>query len=61
MLIQESHVFQVVTFRTLGLHCAELDQNQVLLDVMIIADEVDAQLVESVRCLTETTLSQGAA
>jgi hypothetical protein len=33
----------------------------VLLDVMIIADEVDAQLVESVRCLTETTLSQGAA
>jgi hypothetical protein len=54
-------VFQVVTFRTLGLHCRELDQNQVLLDVMIIADEVDAQLVESVRCLTETTLSESAA
>jgi hypothetical protein len=61
MLIQESRVFQVVTFRTLDLHHSELDQNQVLLDVMIIADEVDAQLVESVRCLTETTLSQGAA
>jgi hypothetical protein len=61
MLIQESRVFQVVTFRTLGLHCRELDQNQVLLDVMIIADEVDAQLVESVRCLTEMTLSDGAA
>jgi hypothetical protein len=61
MLIQESRVFQVVTFRTLGLHCGELDQNEVLLDVMIIADEVDAQLIESVRCLTETTLSEGAA
>jgi len=61
MLIQESRVFQVVTFRTLDLHHSELDQNQVLLDVMIIADEVDAQLVESVRSLTGTTLSQGAA
>jgi hypothetical protein len=28
---------------------------------MIIADEVDAQLVESVRGLTETTLSESAA
>jgi hypothetical protein len=61
MLIQESRVFQVVTFRTLDLHHSELDQNQVLLDVMIIADEVDAQLVESVRSLTGTTLSEGAA
>jgi hypothetical protein len=48
MLIEESRVFQVVTFGTLHLHKSELDQNQLLLDVMIIADEVDAQLKETV-------------
>jgi hypothetical protein len=51
MLIEESRVFQVATFRTLHLHQSELDQNQLLLDVMIIADEVDAQLMETVRSL----------
>jgi hypothetical protein len=61
MLIEEARVFQVVTFHALGLHYRELDQNQVLLDVMIIADEVDAQLAESVRGLMGTTLSKGAA
>jgi hypothetical protein len=49
MLIEESRVFQVATFGALQLHQSELDQNQVLLDVMVIADEVDAQLVEAVR------------
>src|SRR5271155_842 len=49
MLIEESRVFQVVTFGTLHLHQSELDQNQLLLDVMAIADEVDAQLMETVR------------
>jgi hypothetical protein len=61
MLVEESRVFQVVTFHALSLHHSELDQNRVLLDVMIIADEVDAQLMESVRCLTEPTLSEGVA
>jgi hypothetical protein len=51
MLIEESRVFQVATFRTLHLHQGELDQNQVLLDVMTIADEVDAQLKETVHSL----------
>jgi hypothetical protein len=55
MLVEESRVFQVVTFHALGLYHRELDQNQVLLDVMIIADEVDAQLAESVRGLLGTT------
>src|SRR5258708_2025855 len=45
MLIEESRVFQVATFGALHLHQRELDQNQVLLDVMVIADEVDAQLI----------------
>jgi hypothetical protein len=51
MLIDESRVFQVATFGTLHLHQSELDQNQLLLDVMVIADEVDAQLKETVRSL----------
>jgi hypothetical protein len=53
MLIEESRVFQVATFGALHLHQSELDHNQVLLDVMVIADEVDAQLVEAVRSLME--------
>jgi hypothetical protein len=52
MLIEESRVFQVATFGALHLHQSELDQDQVLLDVMVIADEVDAQLMEAVRSLT---------
>jgi hypothetical protein len=43
MLMGESRVFQVATFETLHLHQSELDQSQLLLDVMVIADEVDAR------------------
>ena len=53
MLIEESRVFQVATFGALQLHQSELDQNQVLLDVMVIADEVDAQLMEAWRTFPE--------
>jgi hypothetical protein len=49
MLVEESRLFQVTTFGTLQLHQSELDQNQVLLDVMMIADEADRQLTETVR------------
>jgi hypothetical protein len=52
MLIEESRIFQVVTFRTLHLHLGELDQKRLLLDVIVIADEADAQLREAVRSLT---------
>ena len=61
MLIEESRVFQVATFSTLHLHQSELDQNQVLLDVMVIADEVDAQLMETVRSLMGATPAEAAA
>ena len=61
MLIEESRVFQVATFSTLHLHQDELDQDQVLLDVMVIADEVDAQLMETVRSLMGTKLSEAVA
>jgi hypothetical protein len=49
MLVEESRIFQVSTFSTLQLHQSELDQSEVLLDVMTIADEADRQLTETVR------------
>jgi hypothetical protein len=52
MLIAESRIFEVVTFRTLHLYHSELDQRRLLLDVMVIADEADAQLMGAVRSLT---------
>jgi len=61
MLVDESRVFEVATFGTLHLHQSELDQNQALLDVMVIADEVDAQLTESVRSLTGMIPAEAAA
>ena len=51
MLIEESRLLQVATFGTLHLHQNELNQSQVLSDVTVIADEVDAQLMETVRSL----------
>jgi hypothetical protein len=60
MLIDESRVFQVATFGALQLHQSELDQNQVLLDVMVIADEVDAQLMEAVRTFMEAKVPEAA-
>ncbi|MGA8687733.1 MAG: response regulator, partial [Candidatus Sulfotelmatobacter sp.] len=61
MLIEESRVFQVATFGTLHLHQSELDQKQVLLDIMVIADEVDAQLMETVSSLMRAKLAEAAA
>lgn len=61
MLIEESRVVEVVTFATLQLHQSELDQNNVLLDVTIIADEVDAQLEETVASLMQAKLRDVAA
>ena len=60
MLVEESRLFEVVTFQTLHLHQDELDRAQLLLDVMVIADEVDLQLTQAVRCF-ETQLAQPAA
>jgi hypothetical protein len=49
MLVEESRILQVCAFKTLHLHQSELDQTQVLLDVIVIADEADAQLSETMR------------
>jgi hypothetical protein len=61
MLVDESRVFQVATFGTLHLHQGELDHNHMLSDIIVIADEVDAQLMETVRSLTAAKLAEGAA
>jgi hypothetical protein len=61
MLIDESRAFQVVTFGALHLHQSELDENRVLLDAMVIADEVDSQLMETVRSLMGAKLAEAAA
>jgi hypothetical protein len=50
MLVEESRLLQVVTFQTLHRHQGELNQSQMLLDVVTIADEVDLQLMQAVRC-----------
>jgi hypothetical protein len=49
MLVEESRIFEVTTFGTLNRHQGELNRNQVLPDVAIIADEADRQLTEAVR------------
>jgi hypothetical protein len=61
MLVEASWAFEVPTFGILHLHQSELDQNQVLLDLLVIADEADAQLAEAVRSLLGTKLAQSAA
>jgi hypothetical protein len=60
-LVEESRILQVATFNTLHLHHSELNQDRMLLDIMVIADEADAQLTETVRSLTGMKLAKGAA
>jgi hypothetical protein len=47
MLIHESRILQVTIFGTLHTHLTALDFNLLLPDVMIIADEVDSQLTQT--------------
>lgn len=48
MLVEESRILEVTTFGILQRHKGELDRNQMLSDVAIIADEADRQLGETV-------------
>ena len=52
MLIHESRILQVTIFGTLHRHLTALDFNLLLPDVMIIADEVDAQLTQTMDSYT---------
>jgi hypothetical protein len=53
MLIHESRVLQVTIFGTLHKNLSMLDFNLLLPDVMIIADEVDAQLTQTMDAFTK--------
>jgi hypothetical protein len=48
MLVEESRLLQVSIFETLKFNHKRLDNNLLLPDVMIIADECDAQLMHTV-------------
>jgi hypothetical protein len=52
MLVEQSRIFEVVTFGMLHLHRRDLHRRRLLPDVMVIADEADAQLREAIRILT---------
>jgi hypothetical protein len=55
MLIHESRILQVTIFGTLHKNLTVLDLSLLLPDVMIIADEVDAQLTQTMESFTNTT------
>jgi hypothetical protein len=55
MLIHESRILQVTIFGTLHKNLTVLDVSLLLPDVMIIADEVDAQLTQTMESFTNTT------
>jgi hypothetical protein len=48
MLVEESRLLQVSIFRTMHKHASHLKYSSLLLDVVTIADEVDAQLKQQV-------------
>jgi CheY-like chemotaxis protein len=48
MLVEESRILQVSIFHTLQVNMEVVDFSTVLLDVMVIADEVDSQLKQTV-------------
>jgi DNA-binding response OmpR family regulator len=53
MVVEESRILQVSIFNTLQNNLGTVDFSTVLLDVMVIADEVDSQLKQAVLGFTE--------
>jgi hypothetical protein len=47
MLVEESRMLQVSIFQTLQHNLQKVDFSLLLLDVMVIADEVDSQLAQA--------------
>jgi hypothetical protein len=50
MLVEESRILQVSIFSTLQRNINCVDFSKVLSDVVTIADEVDSQLKQAMRC-----------
>jgi hypothetical protein len=61
MLIHESRILQVTVFGTLHRNLSSLDFSLLLPDVMIIADEVDAQLTQTMDSFAMATPKSAAA
>jgi DNA-binding response OmpR family regulator len=61
MLVHESRILQVTIFGTLQSNLNSLDFSLVLLDVMTIADEVDAQLTQSMESYMKVMRKSAAA
>jgi CheY-like chemotaxis protein len=61
MLVQESRILQVTLFEILQKNLRHLDFSLLLPDVMKIADEVDAQLMQTVASFTEAQSHKAAA
>ena len=53
MIVEESRLLQVCIFNTLQNNLDRLDFDNVLLDVMAVADEVDSQLKQAVLGFSE--------
>jgi len=52
MIVEESRMLQVSIFETLQIHAEVFDISDLLLDVMVIADEVDSQLAQAMTSFT---------
>jgi CheY-like chemotaxis protein len=55
MLVEEARILQVSIFHTLQRNLASIDHSVLLVGVMTIADEIDAQLSRAVESYTEQT------
>jgi hypothetical protein len=49
MIVEESRMLQVSIFQTLQSNLSKVDFSLLLMNVMVIADEVDWQLVQTMR------------
>jgi hypothetical protein len=56
MMVEESRMLQVCIFNTLQNNLSSVDFDNVLIDVMTIADEVDSQLKQAVLGFTESAI-----
>ena len=59
MIVEESRILQVSIFNTLQSNLPKVDFSKVLLDVMIIADEVDSQLKQAMVSFVEPESGPG--
>jgi hypothetical protein len=57
MMVEESRMLQITIFDTLQRNLATIDFSAVLIGVMTIADEIDAQLSQAMKAYSEESVS----